>query len=120
VRVNDTSNRIDYSGQWKVQKNSPTCLYKNDFHWAEPNANNTALMNFDGTRVKVWFVKSPTMGNAQMVVDGVVVKTVGLKASITACKSWTSDLLPYGNHTIEVRPKGTGGRISLDVITIYP
>ncbi len=120
VRVNDSSNQIVYSGTWKVAKNTPTCLYKNDFHYAEPNSGNKAKLEFNGTKVKVWFVASATMGTVQILIDDTVVGTKNLNASTAACKAFTSDDLPYGTHTVEIRPKGTAGRISLDVITVYP
>ena len=121
-RVDDKSREIKYNGSWSVQNNSPSCLYKDAFHYAEGRTTNRAKLTFTGTRVKVWFVKYLSMGTVQVRIDDKVVGTIRMNGGDTPlCKSWTSKILAAGEHTVEIRPASNStGRISLDVITIYP
>lgn len=121
--VDDSDPAIAYNGKWKAVTNGPSCLYPdtpNTMHTAKRPKKNRATYSFDGTRVKVWYLSGPEMGKAQILIDGVRTN-VNMQSAQTKCLSWFSPVLPDGNHTIVIRPKGkTQGKISLDVLTIYP
>lgn len=121
VQVDDKSGSMNYKGKWSVQNGSPSCLYKGSFHYADGNAKNRVTLDFTGTRIKYWYVQFSTMGTVKILIDGQVVKNLSLHGGSTPlCKSWLSNVLPLGQHTVEIRATSGSGRASLDVITTYP
>lgn len=121
VQVDDKATAMQYAGSWSVQNGSPSCLYKGSFHYADGNAKNRATLEFVGTRIKLWYVNYSAMGDATVFIDGQKVKTISMKGGSSAlCKSWTSNVLPLGTHTVQLRGVNGSGRVSLDVITIFP
>lgn len=121
MQVDDKSASMHYKGKWSVQNGSPSCLYKGSFHYAEGKGKNRASLEFVGTRAKVWFVQFSTMGTAKVLIDGHNAGSINMHGgSNPTCKSWLSDVLPLGTHTVEIRGINGAGRVSLDVITTYP
>jgi hypothetical protein len=118
--IDDKNPAIVYGGSWSTIKNTPSCLYKNGYHSAKAKPANTARLTFNGSQVKYWYVKGPDMGKGQVLIDGVVKATINMNGSSETCRSWTSPILAAGQHTFEVQPKGSTGRITLDVITVLP
>lgn len=109
-----------YSGTWN-QKDSLSCLNDGTYRRAEGKRSNTVALNFNGRRIRYWYVQDSTMGTVKVKIDGVVVGTANLGGSgSAACKQWTSDRVPAGNHMLELVPKKGTGRISLDAIKIIP
>ena len=102
-----------------MQSGSPACLNKGTFHYANGKASNNVSLDFNGTRIKYWFVQYSSMGKARVKIDGVLVATVNLTGNGQLdCKSWFSAPLAPGDHTIQVLGK-KGGRVSIDVFTIF-
>lgn len=111
---------IQYSGTWNIRNGSPSCLYKNSYSIAGGKAANHLSLNFNGTRIKYWFVTGPGMGKVQVFIDGNLMGTANLTRANVLCKPWTSPVLAAGDHTLELRPKPKTGKINIDVITVFP
>lgn len=109
-----------YSGTWD-KRDSLACLNGGTYRRAEGKRSNTVALNFHGSRIRYWYVQDSTMGTVRVKIDGAVVGRANLGGSGgAACKQWTSDPVPAGNHTLELVPKRGTGRISLDAIKIIP
>lgn len=118
--IDDKNPAIVYNGKWETIKNTPDCIYKNTYHISKPRPTFNAQLTFNGSQIKFWYVKGPDMGKAQVLIDGVVTKTIKMRADNEFCKSWTSPILATGQHTFEVHPLRKTGGVTLDVITVLP
>jgi hypothetical protein len=110
----------EYKGEWSRIEGSPDCVYRKGYHSAKPKNKNRATFEFEGNRVRVWYISHSNAGQAEVRIDGQLVDTIVMTGSDPAtCRSWNSGELEYAPHTIELRPvSGVNGRISLDVLTI--
>ena len=72
----------------------------------------TARFQFTGSRVSWAATRAPNRGQADVLVDGVFVRTVDLYAStaqprsVVFARSWVQS----GTHTITIKVRGTAGR----------
>lgn len=118
--IDDKNPAIVYNGKWATIKDTPDCLYKNGYHISNPRPGFNAVLSFNGSQIKFWYVKGPDMGKAQVLIDGVVTKTLNMKSDELLCKAWTSPILGAGQHTFEVHPLRKSGGVTVDVITVLP
>ncbi len=120
VHFDDRSDAIQYQGKWTRSRGNPGCLYKKTLSSAESKRQNKLTLVFNGSQVRYWFVTGPNLGKVQILIDGEAKGTANLNGEAGLCKTWTSGILATGQHTLELRPKGTQGPINIDVITIFP
>ena len=108
-----TANPV-FTGSWT---RAPWTPASDGFLSVSGTAGDRATFGFTGTNVAWVATKSTNRGEADVYVDNVFVKTVDLYSPTTTAqfiafsKSWTAS----GQHTIEVRVRGTVGRPKVDV-----
>jgi hypothetical protein len=110
----ESNDRVTWRGSWTMST---------DGGWWGGKARSAtaagarATIQFTGTAIEWIAAVGPDQGKARVVVDGVTVATVDLKASTVGLarsvfrKSWTSS----GTHTLRVEVLGTTGRPRVDV-----
>lgn len=136
LTVDDTvtgsgQNQIAYAGAWgscspcNGDPASPA-LYNQSNHWSN-GTNNTAVLAFTGTQVRLFAVTDTNGGIAAVSVDGGAETPVDLYGSSRVGNSpvWASPTLSPGSHTVAVRvtgtknPSATNSYVCLDRVDIY-
>ena len=75
-------------------------------------------MVFDGTQVKLTYLKAPGRGSIAVYIDGDLVNTiVATSSSVAWQQTWTSEVLTDEVHTVRFQNAG-GGYIDLDAVQI--
>ena len=118
-RYAETSSKITYTGRWRSAGHRG---YAGDAAAYATKAGATASFTFRGSTVTWYGPVGPTRGQARVLIDGKVVKTVNLHArSFTArqavfSKSWSS----AGSHTLVIQVLGTAGHpyVAIDGFTV--
>lgn len=112
--VNDDDPAIEYLGPWDYQKDYAVLAYKSDYHATPNNAKQgrttipqgSARLNFVGNKVSASFLTWVNRGIADIYVDGQKMASLdGYHAQVLR-KSWTSEELSCGQHTIEIKHTG--------------
>jgi hypothetical protein len=115
-RSQETSVGIAYSGAWGL---ASSAIYSGGkARWASV-AGASATFSFNGESVAWVSTRGPTRGSAQVLIDGVLVRTVSLFSSRrTARQVVFSTAWPaMGLHTIQIVVLGTPGHPRVDVDT---
>lgn len=116
-RVSDGSSYLHWAGTWSLA--SKSSYLEGKLH-ASTDTDATVSLTFSGTGI-AWV--SPTgsgLGQGQVSIDGVYVKTVDLAAMSSASRKIVfATSLSNGSHTIRIRVVGTSGRPKVDVDGFY-
>jgi hypothetical protein len=131
-RVNDNTtgtglNQFEYNVPTWGYYASQTGAYNNDNHWSG-TTNDYYLVDFNGTRIKLYGAKANNHGKAAVSIDGGPETIIDFYASTRQDQvlMWTSPVLALGNHTLKVRVTGTkraqssGYYIPADRVDIIP
>jgi hypothetical protein len=117
--VEEKSALVRYAGRWtKVRASSAS---GGSLRYATAKSA-TATLTFDGRSVAWVTPRGTKFGKAKVLIDGVVVATVDLRATSTQsrrivfARSWASS----GRHTIRIKVLGTSGRprVNLDCFVV--
>jgi len=121
VWVNETSGSITYTGSWSSA--SHRGYRGGKVAWATADGA-TATMTFDGSAVTWYGPMGPTRGKAIVRIDGVVVKTVDLRASrfLSRRALFTMTWPEAGTHTIQIEVERVAKRpyVAIDAFAITP
>jgi hypothetical protein len=112
---------ITWSGRWRSVASS-SALGRTLRQSATAGA--TASLRFTGRAVAVVAPRGPALGRADVLVDGVRVATIDLRAGVTTSRvvvfsrAWST----AGSHRLTVRVRGTAGRptVPLDAFVVLP
>jgi hypothetical protein len=122
--VNDTdegtaNNQFEYSASdWQYYKTDNFPAYMNDEHYAR-NPGATASIRFNGTQIKLYTVKEAVGGNIGISVDGGPEQSISNFSSTQgSALTFSSSILPKGNHILKIRVLGTMDLGSSFTITI--
>jgi len=109
--VNDDDAAVLYSGTWGIWKGNPG--YRQDEHFSETTGA-AATFSFTGTKVWYYGFRRDDLGNAEILLDGVLVDIVDcyIAAADYFVLLYESEELPYGLHMLTVRVAGTRNRAS--------
>jgi hypothetical protein len=110
---------VTLSGTWT---RAPSVNAYSELPVYSKQAGATATIAFEGRSVSWIATRGPTRGKARVLVDGVLVTTVDLRASSTQYRrvvfgmSWVN----AGPHSLEIRVVGTSGRprVDLDALVV--
>lgn len=111
VRIISDGMNINYQGNWKVSKGVHISAGENA----------AAVLPFYGTGVAYLGSTGPGMGEADVYLDGTLIRTVNLNRveAQAGRELFRSPPLEPGPHAIKIVKKGATGRISLDSFQIY-
>ena len=117
----DGSAAITWSGRWRNVASS-SALGRTLRRSATAGA--TATLRFTGRAVAVVAPRGPGLGRADVLVDGVRVATIDLRAGSTTSRvvvfsrAWSA----AGSHRLTVRVRGTAGRptVPIDAFVVLP
>ena len=98
-----STNQFQYFGSWSIQTTCSYCYLGQDHLSA--NLADYALFRFNGTQIKAYGTKGPSMGIVAYSVDGGPETLVDLYASARQDQQllFTSPLLASGAHTLKIR-----------------
>ncbi len=104
--INDDDTAVEYSGTWGQWLGNPG--YQEDEHYSE-TTDSIATFTFTGTRVWYYGFKRNDLGHADILIDGQWVDTVDCYGPTAEyfIPLYESPYLPYGEHTLGVKVKGT-------------
>ncbi len=105
-KVDDASASIAYTANWALYTGNGG--YQNTEHYVEV-VGQTATYTFTGTQVRFYGFKRNDLGNAQILIDNVVVATVDCYAATMAVNQmlYESAALSNAQHTIKINCVGT-------------
>ena len=117
----ERSSTIDYSGSWHVAR---AAAYAGGRVAYAANAGAHASITFTGSRIEWYGPVGPTRGRAQVVVDGVIARTVDLNRpafrprALLYSRSWTS----AGRHSVVIEVVKTRGDklVAIDELVVTP
>ena len=113
----DSNPAWTYSSSWQASSGSGP--YNNTLHQSS-TIGHYASMRFNGTQIKLTYLKAPGRGFMDVYIDNVKVTTLFTNnSSIIWQPAWTSSALSAGVHTVCVQNAG-GGWIDLDAIQVIP
>ena len=114
--IDDTDPLVHYTGSWGDWKSkegnfNDTIKFIND-----PTGSETASLTFAGTGVEAYTCLNHDRGKYEVSIDGKVVKEVDTYNAQTKrqAKIFAVDDLPYGVHTLTLRPTNTKCEASSD------
>jgi len=121
VRYSERSSTIDYSGSWHVAR---AAAYAGGRVSYSSDTGATAGITFTGSRIAWYGPVGPTRGKAQIVIDGVVAKTVDLNRSafrpraLLYSLSWKA----AGRHSLVIEVLSTRGHklVAIDELVVTP
>ena len=101
--IGTSTNQFQYSGTWYVQTTCTYC-YLGQNHLSS-TLNDYALFRINGTQIKAYGTKGPSMGIVAYSVDGGPETLVDLYASARQDQQllFTSPVLASGAHTLKIR-----------------
>jgi hypothetical protein len=112
-RIEDGAGEVDYSGSWEVA---------GSVHYAR-TAGAYFLVHFVGTRATLYGGSGPDRGEAEYSIcnaNGTGCGTPDTQsnyaASLSVQRLWTSPTVPFGEHTLKGRAKGTSQQGATDTI----
>jgi uncharacterized repeat protein (TIGR02543 family) len=106
---------FSYEGTWYTI--SATGPYADTLHYSV-TAGHDAQVAFNGQQIKLAYLASPYSGSMDVYVDGVKVKTIDQHdVNWDWQKTWTSDLLPAGDHSLRI-VHVSGDLTSIDALTV--
>ena len=114
----DTTSVWSYVGAWNTLSTSGP--YNNTLHQAN-NAGSYAEVSFNGTQVKLTYLKAPGRGSFDVYIDNFTTPVATISennASVVWQASWTSAVLSNGTHTIRLKSRGDGW-IDLDALQVF-
>lgn len=94
-------NDLSYTG-WHVGFNSGDA-YQGSY---SNNVNDKATYKFNGTKVQIYSTMKDDSGIATIKIDGSTYETDFYRQKEELGMSFTSDYMPFGEHTIEISPSG--------------
>ncbi|MDQ1681665.1 MAG: alpha-galactosidase, partial [Frankiaceae bacterium] len=105
--VNDTDPGIVYSGQWGYSSGRNYGDYQNDVHYAEHPGSDSFSYTFTGTGVSYLTEIDSSEGDADVYIDGQLVKTISAYSDPSAPHVpqqtvFTTKGLTNGQHTLRV------------------
>ena len=105
-----------YEGRWYTLE-AVTGPYADTLRYSVTSGND-AQVTFNGRQVKVTYLATPTSGIVDVYVDGVKVTSIDQHSETWDWqKTWTSDLLAAGNHSLRI-VHASGGFTNVDAITV--
>lgn len=110
----DTNSAITYSGAWA------RLSLKGAYHGyvSQATDGSSATLTFTGKSVSVIGAASPTLGSAQLLIDGQPNQTVSETGAAAVRQRLCTIYFPTrGSHTITITPRGP---FDLDAITVAP
>jgi mannan endo-1,4-beta-mannosidase len=112
-QYNDTD--FTYTGNWQVSSGTPK--YQGDDHYSN-TANDSAVLNFKGTQVKLYGGEASQYGKVAVSIDGGAETTVDLYAATRSDQVafYTSPTLTNGTHTVKIRVTGTKNASATDSV----
>ena len=118
----ESTSQIKYTGNWESATNSESSGGK--FKYTEKEGDK-AVLEFEGTGIKLYGVNRPDRGKAKITVDGVE-KIVDQYSSTAKYQAKTFELtnLSKGKHRVEIEVLGqkstgsTGTKFTIDKIEI--
>ncbi len=112
ARASQESGNVVYVGSWG--KKSTTKALNGSTRYATSNTR-SATYSFTGYDVGLIVSRYTSSGKAQILVDGVLIKTVDLDTTSTAYRRlvFARHFSVSGPHTLQVRPVGDG-RVDID------
>ena len=119
ARAEENTGRFVYAGPWSQVTSSS---YSGGTARSVSTRGALVAVRFTGTAVRWIGPKGPTLGRAEVYVDGRRVATVDQSATRAQSKRvvWTSAALPAGAHRLEIHvlstrgTYGTGSRVTVD------
>lgn len=105
-KVDNTNANITYDSNWGTWEGNPG--YLSTEHFSE-TAGSEATFTFTGNQARYYGFKRNNLGFAEILVDGVVVTTLDLYSASALYDNllYETEILPWGEHTITIRVKGT-------------
>jgi hypothetical protein len=112
IRRSQEDSHVIYVGAWSLKK--ATGALNGSTRYATPSTH-AATYSFTGSDVGLVATRYTTSGHAQVLVDGVLVRTVSVRRSATAYRQlvFARHFATAGPHTLQVRPVGDG-RVDID------
>ncbi len=123
ARVEENTGRLVYAGPWKQSTGSS---YSGGSARTVSARGAIAAMRFTGTAIRWVGPTGPSLGQAEVYVDGRRVATVDQSAARSRSRRvvWTSGTLADGPHRLEIRvlgrrgARGTGSHVAVDAIDV--
>ena len=113
----DAHAAFGYEGMWYTLEGIPEA-YAGTLRYATV-VGNDMQMNFNGRQIKLSYLISPLSGSIDVYVDGDKVTTLDQYSSYWEWqRTWTSDLLSAGDHSLRIVYAGEGSIVSIDAITV--
>jgi hypothetical protein len=112
---------FSYEGGWLTME-AVTGPYAGTLHYSF-GLGETAQVNFNGRQIKLTYLAAPTAGIVDVYVDGVKVIIIDQSsANWDWQKTWTSDLLPAGDHSLRIvhTSEGSNSFGNVDAVTVMP
>jgi hypothetical protein len=120
TRVAETASAIRYQGTWKTARHGG---YAGNAVRYATTAGATATLSFTGTKVAWYGPKGPTRGQARILIDGTVVKTIDLKARRFGARNalFSTSWPAPGAHTLTIEVVGTKARpmVAIDEFVVW-
>ena len=113
----DPNPAISYEGRWFNLDGLVPDAYSNTLRYSI-STEESVQMNFNGRQFKLTYLVSPSSGVVDVYVDGVKVTTLDqYSANWEWQRTWMSDLLPAGNHSLRV-VHANGGFTNIDAVEV--
>ena len=114
----DADPAISYSGVWGSVV-TPGGPYLDTWRYTN-TVGDSAQVGFNGQQFKLAYLAGPDLGIADIYVDGVKVASIDQSSGTWQWQvTWTSDLLPAGNHILRI-VFASGGMVNIDELTVLP
>ena len=111
----DTNENIVYSGSWQTYTESGP--YNDSLHISD-TPGTTASLSFIGTQITLLYSAFPNRGTLDISIDGSWVTTINqYTAESEWQKTWASEILTPGIHTITIK-HASGGVVDLDAFQV--
>jgi len=112
----DGTDELQFSGAWVEEHASGA--YGGQYHQSTGAGNEDCLVYWLGSKFTLSFTKGPGFGELIVLIEGLYVYTIDQNASATKDQAqWTSGVLSYGLHMLEVYP-ATTAIVTLNAVKI--
>jgi hypothetical protein len=112
----DANSAFSYEGRW-FTLTGVSDPYADTLRYST-TVGNDSQVNFNGRQIKFTYLASPISGSTDVYVDGVKIKTLDQHSQYWEWrKTWTSDLLPAGDHSLRI-VQTSAGLAAVDGLTV--